>query len=67
MVFNVTVVTFPMTQIYYHGWMMDEFIHWPTPYLCLSTVACDEALSWIIEIWMKSRLVSDMKCKTINL
>ena len=46
--------------------MMDEFIHWPKPYLLLSPT-CDEILSWMIEIWMKSNLVSDNDCNTVNL
>ena len=32
--------------------MMDEFIHWPKPYLLLSATS-DEILSWMIEIHMK--------------
>ena len=48
------------------SWMMDEFIHWPNPYLLLSAT-CDEILSWMIEMWMKSHLVSDSNCNTINL
>ena len=46
--------------------MMDEFIHWPKPYLLLSTTG-DEILSWMIVIWMKNGLVSDSNCDTINL
>jgi hypothetical protein len=46
--------------------MMDELIHWPKPYLLLSTT-CDEILSWMINIWMRNHLVSDIDCKTINL
>ena len=47
---------------------MDEFIHWPKPYLLLSTT-CDEILSRMIEIWMKNHLVSDSdyNYNTINL
>ena len=37
--------------------MMDEFIHWPKPYLLLSAT-CDEILSWMIEIWMTNHLVT---------
>jgi len=48
------------------SWVMDEFIHWPKPYLLLSTI-CDEILSWIIDNWMKNHLVSDNKCNTVNL
>ena len=47
---------------------MDECIHWPKPYL-LSSATCDEILSWMIEIWMKSHLVGDSKlqhCKSIT-
>jgi hypothetical protein len=44
--------------------MMDEFVHWPKPYLLLSTT-CDEMLSWMIENWMKNHLViSDNDCHT---
>ena len=46
--------------------MMDEFIHWPTSYLLLSTT-CDEILSWMIAIWMKNHSVSDRNCNTVNL
>ena len=46
--------------------MMDEFIHWPKPYLLLSAT-CDEILSWVIEVWMKNHLVSDGNCNTVNL
>ena len=45
---------------------MDEFIHWPKPYVLLSAT-CDEMLSWMIEIWMKFYLVSDTRCNTIKL
>ena len=30
---------------------MDEFIHWPKPYLFMSAT-CEEMLSWMIETWM---------------
>ena len=46
--------------------MMDEFIHWPKPYLLLSTTY-DEILLWMIEIWMKIHLVSDNNRNTVNL
>ena len=46
--------------------MMDEFIHWPKPYLPLS-VTCDERLLRMIEIWMKNHLASDSLCNTVNL
>ena len=46
--------------------MMDEFIHWPKPYLLLSTTY-DEILLWMIEIWMKIHLVSDNNRNTLNL
>ena len=46
--------------------MMDEFIHWPKPYLLLST-NCDEILSWMIEIHMKNHLGCDFNCNTVNL
>ena len=45
---------------------MDEFIHWPKPFLLLSAT-CDDILSWMIEIWMKNNLVSDRKCNIVNL
>jgi hypothetical protein len=38
--------------------MMDEFIYWLKPYL-LMLATCDEILSWMIEIWMETHLVSD--------
>ena len=44
---------------------MDEFIHWPKPYLLLSST-CDEVLSWVIEILMKIHLVSDSNCNTVK-
>ena len=44
--------------------MMDEFIHWPKPYLLLSAT-CDGKLSWMIKIWIKNHLVSDSNCNTI--
>jgi hypothetical protein len=46
--------------------MMNEFIHWLTPYLLLSST-CDEMLSWMIEVWMNNQLVSDVNCNTINI
>ena len=46
--------------------MVDEFIHWPNPYLLL-WAACDEKLSWMIEIWMKYHLVSDSNCNIVIL
>ena len=46
--------------------MMDEFIHWPKPYLLLSAT-CDEILSWMIEIWMKNHLVSDNNCNIVKI
>ena len=45
---------------------MDEYIHWPKPYLLLSAT-CDEMLSWMINIWMKNYLVRDSNCNTANL
>jgi hypothetical protein len=54
-------------QVYkYLSWMMDEFIHWPKPYL-LSPATYDETLSWMLEIWMKNHPVCDSNCNTINL
>ena len=47
------------------SWMMDEFIHWPKPYLLLSAT-CEEILPWMIEICMKNHLVSDNDGNTIN-
>jgi hypothetical protein len=44
--------------------MMDGFIHWPNPNLLVSTT-CDEVLSWMIEIWMKNRFVSDSHCNIV--
>ena len=35
---------------------MDEFIHWPKPYL-LQSATCDEILSQMIAIWMKNHVV----------
>ena len=46
--------------------MMDEFIHWPQPYLLLLATS-DEILSWMIENWMKILLVSDSIRNTVNL
>jgi hypothetical protein len=46
--------------------MMGEFIHWPKPYLLLSTT-CDEIVSWMLEIWMKKQLVSDNNYNIVNL
>ena len=51
MVFNVTMVSFQMTLMISEQilpWMIDDFIHWPKPYLLLSAT-CDEILSWMIE------------------
>ena len=45
---------------------MDEFIHWPKPYLLLSAT-CDEMMSWMIGIWMKNHLWNDSDCNIINL
>ena len=36
--------------------MMDEFIHWPTPYLLLPTTS-DKLMSCMMEIRMKKHLV----------
>ena len=46
--------------------MMDELIHWPKPYILLSTT-CDEIQSCMIEIWIKIHLVSDNNCNTVDL
>ena len=55
----VTLVTFWMTFLMNNweilSWMMDEFMHWPKPYLLLSATF-DEILSWKIEIWIKKSL-----------
>jgi hypothetical protein len=45
--------------------MMDEFMHWPKPYLLSAT--CDKILSWLIEIWLKNHLESDNNCNIVNL
>ena len=45
---------------------MDEFIRWRKAFLLLSATR-DEMLSWMIEIWMKNRLVSDSKYDNVNL
>ena len=68
--FYVTMETFQMTLLMEKSeqilsWMIDEFIHWPKPYLLLSAT-CDEILSWMIEIWMKNHLISDSNCNTVN-
>ena len=66
------MVTFWMPHIMnkwnnYWSWMMDEFIHWPKPYLLLSTT-CDEMLPWMTEVWMRNHLVrSDSYCNTVTL
>ena len=44
--------------------MMNEFTHWPKPYLLLSAT-CDEILLWMIEIWMKIYWVSGSNCNTV--
>ena len=70
MVCNVTMITlwmtFLMNKFIIAIMMMDEFIHWPKPYLLLSAT-CDEILSWTIEIWMKNTLISDNNCNIVNL
>jgi hypothetical protein len=48
------------------SWMINEFTHWPKPYLLLSPT-CDEIFPWMIEIWMKKHLVSDSNCNNVNL
>ena len=45
---------------------MDEFIHWPKTYLLL-LATFDEILSWMIEIGMKSHLVSDNIFNVVNM
>ena len=45
--------------------MMEEFIHCPKSYPLLSTT-CNEMLSWMIEIWMRNHLVSDINCNIVN-
>ena len=45
---------------------MDEFIHWPKPYLLLSAT-CDELLSWMIGIWMKNYLASYSNCNNVDI
>ena len=44
---------------------MDEFFHWPKPYLLLSTTS-DEILLWMISNWMKNYMLSDSKCSTVT-
>ena len=70
MIFYITMVTFWMTllmiMIQILSSMMDEFIHWPKPYLLLPTT-CDEMLSWMIKFWMKNHLVNDNNCNIVNL
>ena len=70
MVFYITMVTFHMTLLMNKQTNIvmdvDEFLHWPKPYLLLSTI-CDEILSWMMEIWMTNPLVSDNACNTVNL
>ena len=46
--------------------MMDEFIHWPKPYLLL-LATCDEILSWMFEVLKKNSFVSDHNYNTVNL
>ena len=46
--------------------MMDEFIHWPKPYLLLSTT-CDEILPWMLTFWMENHLVGYNKYNNVNL
>ena len=55
------MATFQMTLRAKNG--TNIVIHWPKPYLLLSTTP-DEILSWVIEIWMKFHLVSDSNCNT---
>ena len=45
--------------------MIDEFIHWPTPYLLLSR-ACDEILEWMIEFWMENHMGSNIDYNIVN-
>ena len=77
MVLIVTMVTFQLTSLMNRqtlgakiqsilSWMMDEFIHWPKPYLLLSTT-CDEILSWMIAICMENHLLSDNNYDTVNI
>ena len=46
--------------------MMDECTPLPKLYLFLSSTF-DDILSWMIELWMKTHLVSDSNCNTVNL
>ena len=46
--------------------MMEEFIRWSKTPLSL-VITCDEILSWLIEIWMENRFVSDSNGNTVNL
>ena len=45
---------------------MDEFIHWPKPYLPLPET-CDKILSWMIRIWMTVYFVIDSICNSVTL
>ena len=72
MVFKATMVTFRMILLMNKvdqivSWMMDEFIHWPKPYLLVLLATCDEIFSWMIECWMKYHLVSESNRNIVNL
>ena len=56
MLFNVTIYGDISVQIL--SWVMDEFFHWPNPYLLLPST-CVEHMSWMIESSLKNHLVSD--------
>ena len=68
-----SVIWYIMSLMYLYGWhflwisgqicswVLDEFIHWPKPYLLLSTT-CDAILSWMMEIEMKIQLISGNNC-----
>jgi hypothetical protein len=64
------MVTFQMTLFMNKRTNVVKDYGWVHPlaktHLLLS-VACDEILSWIIEIWMKNHLVNDNNCNTVNL
>ena len=47
------------------SWMMDEFIHWPKPYLLLSTTCVEIVMDdWKLD---QNHLVIDSNCNSVNL
>ena len=61
----VTMVTFRMTLLMNKSTniVMDDGRVHPMA----KTLPCDKILSWMIEIWMKTHLVSLSNCNTVNL